>query len=147
MLPDKEKLKEITKELQKLLKIQDWDIEVDYCGDKKIQEFSGDFSYACCERDMRLHRATVYINKDHEGVNEWYSTLMHELFHVVTQNAFYHAKSLLNYIPDETTRSKEKDMFDNYYEQLIEDLARSFSTVYPVTNFIKEDENVCTFGK
>jgi hypothetical protein len=142
MIPSKEKIKEIIKSLQRILKIQDWDIDFDFCGDKKIQELAGDFYYACCERQMRLHKATIYINKDHNGIDEWYSTLVHELYHIVTQNWHYHAKSLLDYIADETTKSKESEMLANYYEQTIEDLAKGFVSAYPVTNFTKEVENV-----
>lgn len=134
-MPTKEQIEAIIKELQKIMRLQDWDISFDYCSDRKIQELTGDYSYACCKRNIRLHRATVYINKDHEGINEWYSTLIHELYHIATNDTHYHAKSLLDYVPDETTRDKERNMFDNYYEQMIEDLARGFVNAYPVSNF------------
>lgn len=134
-MPTKEQIEAIIRELQPILRIQDWDIEFDYCGDKKIQELAGDFYYACCERQMRLHKATVYINKDHDKINEWYPTLVHELYHIVTQGAYYHSKSLLDYIPDETTKDKERNVFTNYFEQAIEDLAKGFVNAYPVTNF------------
>jgi hypothetical protein len=134
-MPTKKQIEAIIKELQVKLRIQDWDIVFDYCGDKKIQELAGNFYYACCERQMRLHKAIVYINKDHEGIDEWYSTLVHELYHIVTQNAHYHSKSLLDYISDEIARNKESEMFTNYFEQLIDDLAKGFVNAYPVTNF------------
>jgi hypothetical protein len=135
MIPDKNKIEEIIKSLQKILKIQDWDIDFDYSGERKMQELTDGHNYACCERNIRLHRATIYINKDHEGIDEWYPTLIHELYHIVTQGAHYHSKSLLDYITDETTRNKESEMFTNYFEQLIEDLAKGFANAYPVSNF------------
>jgi hypothetical protein len=141
MIPSKEKIEEIIKELQRIMRIQDWDIEFDFCGDKKIQELTGDFYYACCERNIKLCKATIYVNKDHEGIDDWYPTLIHEMYHIVTNNMYYHAISLLDYISDGVARDKESNMFKNYNENMVELLAKGFVNAYPVTNFIKEVQN------
>jgi hypothetical protein len=135
MIPDKSKIEEIIKELQRILRIQDWDIMFEYCNSRKIIELTSGINYACCDGDMKLHKATIYINKDHEGIDEWYNSLVHELYHLVTRNLEYHMKALLDYIKDETTETKERNCLGIYYEQLVEDLAKGFVNACPVTNF------------
>lgn len=139
MLPSQEKIEEIIKALAKIMRIQDWDIALEYCGDRRMEELSGGYNYACCERNLRLHYATIYINKDHSGVDEWYETVVHELYHIVTNDWHYHAISLLDFISNEATRDKERNMLTNYYEKTIEDMSRGFVNAYPVTNFIKDE--------
>jgi predicted metal-dependent peptidase len=132
----KEQIEAIIKELQKILRIQDWDITFEYCGDKKMQELTGECTYCgCCDRDIKLKRAKIYINKDHEVINEWYPTLVHELYHIITNDVHYLAGSLLNYVADEATRGKECDVFNNYMEQMIEILAKGFVNAYPASKF------------
>ena len=140
MIPSKEKIEEIIRELQRVMRIQDWDIDFDYCNSRKIMELTGEINYACCEGNMKLHKATIYINKDHEGIGEWYSSLVHELYHLVTNNLEYHMKALLDYILEETTQTKERNCIKIYHEQMVEDLTRGFVNAYPVTNFIKEGD-------
>jgi hypothetical protein len=140
MIPNKEKIEEIIKELQKIMRVQDWDISFEYCNSRKMIELTDGINYACCDGNMKLHKAIIYINKDHEGINEWYSSLVHEIYHLVTRNSEYHAKALLDYITDEATRVKEKNSIEIYHEQMVEDLTRGFVNAYPITNFIKEGE-------
>jgi hypothetical protein len=134
-MPTKEQIEAIIRELQRIMRIQDWDISFEYCGDRKMQELSGEYNYACCERNIRLRRAEIYINREHDGIGEWYSTLVHEMYHIVTNDAYYHAMSLLDYVSDENIKNKERNMFKNYNEQMIELLAKGFVNAYPVTNF------------
>jgi hypothetical protein len=90
---------------------------------------------------MKLKRAAVCINKDHDGVDEWdrvdewYASLVHELYHILTQDVYYHAASLLDYIQDEATRGKERNMFTIYHEQTVEMLAQGFVNAYPLSHF------------
>jgi ssRNA-specific RNase YbeY (16S rRNA maturation enzyme) len=39
MLPTQKQLQDIVEKLKPILKIQDWKISIELCGDKKMQEF------------------------------------------------------------------------------------------------------------
>ncbi len=133
MLPSQEKLEGMIKELQKIMRIQDWDITLKLLTAREMNSQYNDceaMGYA--DRNIRLNTATICINKDNLGKeNEWYETLIHELFHI---------QSTLLLSTANTYFQKEYDYFNTIYESYTERLAQMFVTVYPATNFIKEGE-------
>lgn len=136
-LPCIEKLKEIVTELQKIMRIQDWDIEIEVVNGVDLHNKGLDgvdcntMGYA--DRNIKLNEATICINKDNLGKeNEWYSTLVHELFHVQSTYLISTANAYFN---------ETHSYFEALYEAYTERLAKMFCSIYPVTNFIKEVPN------
>ncbi len=143
MLPSKEKLEEIVRELARIMRVQDWDIEIVLANKYQIQEeVGGQENVAGCYRNLMLHLAKIYLNTDSPEIDEWYSSIVHEMYHIVTQDWHYQSKALLDFISDETTRENHKNSLDIYYEKTIEMLAKGFVNAYPVTNFIQESESM-----
>lgn len=143
MLPPKEKLEEIVKSLAKIMRIQDWDIDISLIGKLKMQEESSSKSnVACCMRNRKLKYAMISLNIDHVQIqDDWYNAIVHEMYHIITDDWHYHASGLLDFIKDETTSDIMENSMNVYYERTMEVLAKGFVNAYPVTNFIKEDEN------
>ena len=135
-MPTKEQIEAIIKELQPILRLSNWEIEFDYCDKYKLKDLTEkDGSVACNESDLRINHSHIYMRTDSNQTEEWYETLIHELFHLVTSDHRYHATSLLDYVKDEVANAKEENVLNAYYEQLVDNLAKIFCKVYPVTNF------------
>lgn len=139
MLPSKEKIVEIIKELQPILRITNWEIDFDYCDKYRMKDLTGNENVGACDNNLTVNYAHIYINTDSGQTNEWYETLVHELYHLVTNDWRYHARSMLDYVQGETAHNKEENMLTAYYEQATDNLGRIFCKVYPVTHFIPEE--------
>jgi len=126
MVPNKEKLEEIIRSLQVIMRIQDWDIEFEYLSAVEMYNAAGDITtIASCERDRAHLLALIRFNyegdKTGDVVGGWYHTIVHEMFHIVVD------------VFDESDTSNLQK------EKLINNLTRIFVSLYPVTNFIKEE--------
>jgi hypothetical protein len=144
MIPDKSKIEEIIKELQKIMRIQDWDIDLkilsrlemfDYDGDKDAGGITTDYE----ERNLIIIR----INKDMEQneYDSWYHALVHELKHVQSMKYYNRVFENMKFIKDADLRKELKRQQDIFNEALIDKQAAEFVSLYPVTNFIKEGES------
>lgn len=143
MIPDKAKMEDIIKELQKIMRIQDWDIEVKMCTASEMQKDTGAFdNLGEAFRNMRYKYAMIRLNKqDEENEKDWYHTLIHELKHVQTTEFIYTFEKLIENVPmDEALKKTFKEQSTDYYEQWMNVCAREFVSIYPVTNFIKEGD-------
>ncbi|MDD5064949.1 MAG: hypothetical protein PHQ35_09380 [Phycisphaerae bacterium] len=145
MFPSKEKIEEIIMELQRIMRIQDWNIDLkiltelemlDYDGDKKTGAVTSDYE----DRNLIIIR----FNKDLEQnqYDNWYNVIIHELKHVQSMKYYNRVYENMKFIKDEELRKELEKQQDIFYEALIDRQAREFEALYPVTNFIKEDENV-----
>jgi hypothetical protein len=134
VIPNIDKLKEMVVKLQKIMRIQDWDISIELLSAIEMSTRFGDCTtMGYSFRNIKLNTATISINKDNlGGENEWYATLVHELFHVQSTMLMSVANAYFQ---------KEYEYFETIYESHTEKLAQMFITIYPVTNFIKEGEN------
>lgn len=142
MIPNKEKLEKIIKELQRIMRIQDWDIEVltltkaEMClkwGNEG--EDLGHYSV-----NERRNYAEICFGKDaEENQQEWYNTIVHELIHIATIRYRTRQLEMLSHI-DEKIRNIIHENVTEAYESMVDNLTRCFCTIYPETNFIKECE-------
>jgi len=135
-MPTKEQIEQITKELQKIMRIQDWDITPEIVNSR---EMDGIVKYdyvpgGYCHKNRHFKTADIYLNKEHTD-NDWYYVLVHELYHVVFEDSD-------NFWDNEVERAIEEDRLselnkkhDFYVERLICDLTRQFVSLYPVSNF------------
>jgi ubiquinone biosynthesis protein Coq4 len=136
MMPDKVKLEEIIKELQKIMRIQDWDIEVVYTNQYEVKHLmkSDDLDTAMmCERYRLRKEARIYVNVDHSALpTHWYESIVHELYHIVTGEICDITDDLMDEINiSETTRRQKKQSG----EVMVVHLAKIFTSLCPVTNF------------
>lgn len=142
MLPSKEKLEEITKELQKIMRIQDWDIELKLCSAEEMQKETGNYgNMGEAYRNMRYKYAMIRLNRhDEDTQKEWYSTLIHELKHVQTTEFIYVFRKIFDNLemPDNVRKVYDEQITD-LYEQWMNICAREFINLLPETKFISEE--------
>lgn len=143
-MPDKEKIEEIIKELQRIMRIQDWDIHFRYASEAETRDLSGEKQ--CSGFNLRKRTATesqIIINRDNERIiNEtdyWYHTLVHELYHIVTDRFIYEVDEITELIQDDLIRKNYADTIQIRYEELVNKLAQGFINAYPVTSFIGKE--------
>ena len=136
MIPSKERLEEIIKELQRIMRIQDWDIDIEVLSKQKY-EAAGYGEGQAHNRIIRvLNKSLISINKD--LTSDWYKSLLHELIHLAfdpMEQAGINACNL-------TTGNASKCIDDNYMvamERTVEKFAGILASVYPVTNFIDKE--------
>jgi hypothetical protein len=120
----------LTKELQKILRIQDLDIVVHCVTATDMLESGYDANTeGLCTRDRKHGDALIEINVDHKGnktvfesdiYNDgWLSTLIHELFHVVIGELADQADTMLEYITDKTANDSLDNELDVKREHLV----------------------------
>lgn len=123
------------------MRIQDWDIEFKLFNKFEMQDETGSRNdVADCYRNRKIKYARISLNTDSwQNNKEWYEAIVHEMYHIVTDDWHYHAHSLLDFIKDEVANETMDNIMNVYYERTIEVLAKGFVNAYPSTNFIKEE--------
>jgi len=129
MMPAKEQIEQIIKELQQIMRICDWDIELNYLSAVEMYKKTDDIhTIANCVRSRAHHLATINFcyeaNKTGEVVGGWYNTIVHEMFHIFIDGFDYAAN--LEFDHGDYSLPKER---------LICDISRMFVSLYPVSNF------------
>lgn len=140
MIPSKEKFEEIVKELQKIMRIQDWDIDVKLLTAKQMNEETGDHeNLGEVMRNMRHKYALIRINaQDEDNDKEWYHTLVHELKHIQTTEFIYvFHKIFSNLEMPDNVRKVYKEQIEDLYEQWMNVCAREFVSLYPESRFFE----------
>lgn len=143
-IPDKDILQESIKVLQKIMKIQDWDIDVELVsGREMVNKYPDDADYntqAMSDRNLRRNYALISINKENVcDVDEnWYDTLVHELLHV-QETEYLHAV--------ESYMSENGTFFQNIHEQYIDKLQKMFKKIYPLQQFMKDNPEIFKANK
>jgi predicted FMN-binding regulatory protein PaiB len=135
-MPTKEQLQAIVKELQVIMRIQDWEIVVEVLDGYKMAEESHYDNSGESRRSMRHKYARILINKDHPyNEPDWYLTLIHELKHVQTTEFQYVLYGFLKQLEDSPMKSLVQQQLDDLYEQQMNIMASEFAKIYPVENF------------
>lgn len=138
MIPEKSVVEKIIKELQKVMRIVDIDIIYEPCTKAEMllktgeQNNVGYYSF-----NQRRNCALVYLNIEHdENKVEWYNTIVHELFHIQTMPYRSRQVELFTFVDLDAEKEKEveRDVTD-YYEGVIDSLARMFVGIYPLDKF------------
>lgn len=127
MLPEKAEIEAKIKELQTIMRIQDWDIELEYCTALEMQkETDNERDLGYCRRNRKRMYAQIVINKEHpEAQKDWYGVLIHEMYHIVTDDFQYHVACLLDKMEGED-KETWTNVLDIYYERLVDNLTRGF---------------------
>jgi len=139
MLPPKEKLEEIVKSLAKILRIQDWDISLDYISQYEMKHiFNADNldTAMMCERFRLRKEAVIHVNIDHTGLNEhWAESIVHELYHIVVADLSDMADDLMDEMDSPAIMKRQKIQT---VETMVVNLAKIFCSVYSVKELLKE---------
>jgi len=137
--PNKDTLEKTIKVLQRIMRIQDWDIDAELISNREIVSKypdKADFhTQAMSDRNLRRNYALISMNNEHicdEG-ETWYDTLVHEMLHV--QETSY-LNTALAYM------RKNGTFFQTVHEQYIDKLQKMFSYVYPLEKFMKDNPDI-----
>ncbi len=126
--PDKTKIEEIIKELQKIMRIQDWDITFEWASKTEMNGLEKHFKVDCeCDglNDISRSYKSSHIYVIDSG--DWYWNLVHELLHLVSDELCDYTTQIL----DEKTDKEYESMQDRDIQRY----TKIFTRVYPVTNF------------
>jgi len=140
MFPSKTQIEAIIVELQKIMRLQDWDIKLSYLSAVEMYRDTGDIStIADCLRSRPHHLATIKMcyeaDKTSNVVGNWYLTLVHEMFHILIDEFDY-----------ATEFKVDHDDYSLPKERLVCNLARMFVKLYPEKNFdsiLNNQDNEC----
>lgn len=137
MLTDKNK-EQILYSLQQVLRIQDWNIEVnllsneEYCKKYELDAEDKSNKYCGCSiTSKETNQAIIDINMLHK---ETYTTLIHELLHVA-MNPFQQVAEIQHlYLKPKEATSLE-NMLISAEETVVEKLANVIAQLYPIEVF------------
>ena len=130
-IPSEERLNEIAQGLAKILRVQDWDINVHVINGYEMDKRYNDCTFCgMADRNIRLNTADIYLNSDN-CEDEWYESLIHELIHVQQTPMIHCTKGYFQ---------EDHSYWDDLNEQLTEKQAQIFASVYPYDRFEKERE-------
>jgi hypothetical protein len=135
-MPTKEQIEQIIHELQKILRLSDWEFFYYHCSDAEMLKYTGS-----CDNlghysvNIKRNCADIYINYEaKENEKEWYDSVAHELIHVLTIGYRNRELEMLPFIEEKYRKDIDRDSTD-YYEQMVDSLTRVFVKLYPVSNF------------
>lgn len=113
------------KKWQEILRIQDWDITLEFLSANEIRNEMGKEGYqAFCERVYEIKEARIGIDIESNGVNNnLEETILHELLHIVTADYQWFAEECS--VKDDRTLN----ILNLKLEQMVESLAKSFAKI------------------
>jgi len=141
-MPTKEQIEQILTELQGVMRIQDWDVSIEIVNDREMDSIAkceyipGGY----CYRNRHYKTAAISLNKDYEDYEkDWYSILIHELYHVVLEDMDnFWDNEVFRLLPEDKQGSiGEKHTF--YIERLNCDLTRQFCGLHPLSHKIASE--------
>ena len=140
MLPSIEKVREITKELQKIMSIQDYKLTVDIVSVKDmIERGFGTDANAYYIYTKKRNFMEILINKDSSEMNKdddrWYISLVHELKHAQSMELWTTIGMHLEHIENARVEKKSQEDMEIFYESYVDRLAEEFVSVYPLSKF------------
>jgi ssRNA-specific RNase YbeY (16S rRNA maturation enzyme) len=145
-MPTKEQIEKIVTELQKIMRIQDWDVSIEIVNDREMDSIakSDYIPRGYCHRNRHYKTAKISLNKDDEDFEkDWYYVLIHELYHVVFEDSDHFWDNEVKHAIEENRFLELEKKRDFYVERLNCDLTRQFLTLYPASNFdhiLKEEK-------
>ena len=116
---------EFIKKWQKILRIQDWEIDLKFLTGLEMQKTMGSENYnACCDRTSENKFATISLNLESPEINDNPERLLiHEMLHIVFDD---YDTFTINAVSD---NEYAKNVVKFKLEQTIESLAKSFSNL------------------
>jgi hypothetical protein len=143
MLPSSEKLDGVIKQLTKIMRIQDWDISLNYINQYEMKHiFNSDNlnTAMMCERHRLREEAIIHVNTDHAELDEhWEESIVHELYHIVIADMSDMADDLMDELDSPSIVRRQKMQ---YTETTVVSLAKIFCSVYSVKELLKEGNEI-----
>lgn len=125
-----EECEEFIKKWQKLMRIQDWEINLRFLSGIEMFRIMGDDKFiGCIDRDVTSKEANLCINIEHPEINEQLeNTILHELVHIQTYEYEILTESLV---------AKSSDsLIDEQSKNVLEQMVNIITCTYE--NIIKE---------
>lgn len=125
----------IVQHIQKVLRIQDFDITVKFETEKELYYAVGDSCAGCCQIQPDLKEATILINADDEqnSGDGWYYTLLHELIHVTLED-------IETFLENELGEKVSENLnYISCIEKTTNRLAKALARLIPLDSFDGED--------
>jgi len=132
-MPTEKQLNLICQELQKIMRIQDYDIDVVYKPTEELQREESEGEVQGQIFIVPINNA-VHIEISSDCL-DWYITLVHELKHFQTFKAHELAVQFTDIIDEDNDTKSGYLMYNKYYEQMIDRLAKEFVVLYPKRKF------------
>lgn len=131
-MPTKEQIEAIVKILQPILRISDWDIDVELLHESEYEKLIDSDTQAHNHIERMLNSSFITINI--ESSDDWYISLLHELVHLVFDPIEQAGTNACN-----LTNGRISKCIDDEYtvamERTVDRMAKIISKLYPVTNF------------
>jgi len=132
-MPTKEQIEQIIKELQKVLSLQDWAINLYLVSQYEMKDIMKADHYdhiGCCKRFPNQKNAQISLNIDHSKIEEcWYPTVIHEMLHIHTCVL----DDIVMNITDEGSFERKHFFYES--ETLNCSIEHIITAIYPVSNF------------
>jgi hypothetical protein len=142
MFPEKEKIELIVKRLQKIMKIEDWTINVECESSVAFSELYGNdskYTRGDCNRDIHHNEALIRLNRDAEGEENWfYKTLVHELHHIITSRQHIYSQHAFNQIGNAQLLDYVNKVVGAEHENTTDYFAKIFIDLYPLEKCLKD---------
>jgi Zn-dependent peptidase ImmA (M78 family) len=115
-------------DLQKIMRIQDIDIFYFLKDNKGMERKTGSIdSLGYCEVHRTRNIAFIFINTELDENNDsWFETLIHELYHVVTDPLSFHTEGLTEQLRDKQAVEYKQKETETRIESLVEKLSQIF---------------------
>jgi hypothetical protein len=148
-VPKLEVLEKIMRHIQGVLRLMDWDIEIDTDttgGFSRSYGKEAELTRGDCARDIKNHEAQICINSDFENTGKlgnggkywWYKTLWHEMLHIFTARYDMYAINAVSHLESQSLIDNVHLNMSMECERVVEGLAKIFITVYPLGTVLKE---------
>jgi len=132
-MPTKEQIEQIIRELQKVLHVQDWVIQLYLVSQYEMKDIMDTDHYdhaGCCKRFPDRKEAHISLNIDHTRIDEcWYLTVIHEMLHIHTSAL----DDIVMNITDEEDYGRKHFFYEN--ETLNCSMEKIIAGIYPISNF------------
>lgn len=133
MIPEIEIVKATAQKLQKVLRVQDWDIQVEILNDKEMDSTcKRDYiPSGYCSRNRYFKNCTISLLKT--MLDDWYETLVHEMVHVIQEDmSNWVDNRLIPSISDKAVSDAADKDFSFYNEQLCCYITRIIVSLLPL---------------
>lgn len=126
-IPNRKYERKLARWWQKMIGIEDWDIDVEFMPRQKYTEIFGPGKGGYCDAVQTRKWATINVNLDPEDKSDPEHSLVHEEYHVLSNDVWMGILRILdNFITDSHTREYVKDDMSAKMEVLTDKTASAF---------------------
>jgi hypothetical protein len=127
----------LTKDIQSLFRIEDWDTEVIPCTVQEMEEMGEDPEYAgLCIKDRPSKFAKILINLEHKCMatdDDWFDVYIHEVAHILTDDFEIAMENLVDLVPKnvkETLEAQNELHYERHNQMVTRALVNALGVDY-----------------